>query len=266
MPGHGQAALAAYPEISCTGGPFKVSTIWGIRKEVYCAGNEKTFEFMENVLGEVLDLFPGDYIHVGGDECPKDRWEECQKCQSRIHSEGLQDEHELQSYFIKRIEKFLNDNNRRLIGWDEILEGGLAPNATVMSWRGEEGGIAAAREGHDVVMTPYSHTYFDYYQAKLYSEPLAIGGLLPLEKVYSYDPVPAELNEQQRHHILGVQGQVWTEYISTPEKAEYMAFPRACAMAEIGWTPADQKDYELFSSALLRHLKRLDFLNVNYRN
>jgi hexosaminidase len=265
MPGHGQAALAAYPEISCTGGPFKVSTIWGIRKEVYCAGNEKTFEFMENVLGEVLDLFPGEYIHVGGDECPKDRWEECQKCQSRIRSEGLQDEHELQSYFIKRIEKFLNDNNRRLIGWDEILEGGLAPNATVMSWRGEEGGIAAAREGHDVVMTPYSHTYFDYYQADPENEPLAIGGLLPLEKVYSYDPVPAELNEQQRHHILGVQGQVWTEYISTPEKAEYMAFPRACAMAEIGWTPSDQKDYELFSSTLLRHLKRLDFMNVNYR-
>ncbi len=265
MPGHGQAALAAYPEISCTGGPFKVSTIWGIRKEVYCAGNEKTFEFMENVLGEVLDLFPGEYIHVGGDECPKDRWEECQKCQSRIRSEGLQDEHELQSYFIKRIEKFLNDNNRRLIGWDEILEGGLAPNATVMSWRGEDGGIAAAREGHDVVMTPYSHTYFDYYQADPENEPLAIGGLLPLEKVYAYDPVPAELNEQQRHHILGVQGQVWTEYISTPEKAEYMAFPRACAMAEIGWTPSDQKDYELFSSTLLRHLKRLDFMNVNYR-
>ena len=265
MPGHGQAALAAYPEISCTGGPFKVSTIWGIRKEVYCAGNEKTFEFMENVLGEVLDLFPGEYIHVGGDECPKDRWEECQKCQSRIRSEGLQDEHELQSYFIKRIEKFLNENNRRLIGWDEILEGGLAPNATVMSWRGEEGGIAAAREGHDVVMTPYSHTYFDYYQADPENEPLAIGGLLPLEKVYAYDPVPAELNEQQRHHILGVQGQVWTEYISTPEKAEYMAFPRACAMAEIGWTPSDQKDYELFSSTLLRHLIRLDFMNVNYR-
>ncbi len=265
MPGHGQAALAAYPEISCTGGPFKVSTIWGIRKEVYCAGNEKTFEFMENVLGEVLDLFPGEYIHVGGDECPKDRWEECQKCQSRIRSEGLQDEHELQSYFIKRIERFLNDNNRRLIGWDEILEGGLAPNATVMSWRGEEGGIAAAREGHDVVMTPYSHTYFDYYQADPENEPLAIGGLLPLEKVYAYDPVPAELNEQQRHHILGVQGQVWTEYISTPEKAEYMAFPRACAMAEIGWTPSDQKDYELFSSTLLRHVKRLDFMNVNYR-
>ncbi|MCK4854013.1 MAG: family 20 glycosylhydrolase, partial [Bacteroidales bacterium] len=265
MPGHSQAALAAYPEISCTGGPFKVSTIWGIRNEVYCAGNEKTFEFLENVLTEVLAMFPGEYIHIGGDECPKDRWEECPKCQSRISSEGLQDEHELQSYFIKRMEKFLDANNRRLIGWDEILEGGLAPNATVMSWRGEEGGIAAARAGHDVVMTPYSHTYFDYYQADPENEPLAIGGLLPLDTVYAYDPVPAELNEQQRSHILGVQGQVWTEYISTPEKAEYMAFPRACALAEIAWTPLDQKDYELFSSALLRHLKRLDFLNVNYR-
>ena len=265
MPGHSQAALAAYPEISCTGGPFKVSTIWGIRKEVYCAGNEKTFEFLENVLREVLELFPGEYIHVGGDECPKDRWEECQKCQDRIRQEGLQDEHELQSYFIKRMEKFLHDNNRRLIGWDEILEGGLAPNAAVMSWRGEAGGIAAARLGHDVVMAPYSHTYFDYYQADLEKEPLAIGGLLPIDTVYAYDPVPAELDEQQQQHILGVQGQVWTEYIPTPEKVEYMAFPRACALAETAWTPADQKDYETFTAALLQHLKRLDFLNVNYR-
>ncbi|KPL13673.1 MAG: beta-N-acetylglucosaminidase [Bacteroides sp. SM23_62] len=265
MPGHSQAALAAYPEISCTGGPFKVSTIWGIRKEVYCAGNEKTFEFLENVLREVLELFPGEYIHVGGDECPKDRWEECQKCQDRIRQEGLQDEHELQSYFIKRMEKFLHDNNRRLIGWDEILEGGLAPNAAVMSWRGEAGGIAAARLGHDVVMAPYSHTYFDYYQADPQKEPLAIGGLLPIDTVYAYDPVPAELDEQQQQHILGVQGQVWTEYIPTPEKVEYMAFPRACALAETAWTPADQKDYETFTAALLQHLKRLDFLNVNYR-
>ena len=265
MPGHSQAALAAYPEISCTGGPFKVSTIWGIRNEVFCAGNEMTFEFLENVLGEVLDLFPGEYIHVGGDECPKDRWEKCPKCQDRIHSEGLKDEHELQSYFIKRMEKYLADNNRRLIGWDEILEGGLAPNATVMSWRGEEGGIAAAKSGHDVVMTPYGYTYFDYYQADPENEPLAIGGFLPLDTVYAYDPVPAELNEQERHHILGVQGQVWTEYIPTPEKAEYMAFPRACAMAEIGWTPLDRKNFNEFSKALAHHLERLDFLNVNYR-
>ena len=265
MPGHGQAALAAYPEISCTGGPFKVSTFWGIRKEVYCAGNEKTYEFMENVLAEVLELFPGEYIHIGGDECPKDRWEKCPKCQARIREEGLQDEHELQSYFVKRIEKYLAANNRRLIGWDEILEGGLAPNATVMSWRGEEGGIAAASEGHDVVMTPYSHTYFDYYQADPENEPLAIGGFLPLDTVYAYDPVPAELNQEQRHHILGVQGQVWTEYIPTPEKAEYMAFPRACAMAEIGWTPLDRKNFKEFSKTLDHHLKRLDQLDVNYR-
>jgi len=265
MPGHSQAALAAYPEISCTGGPFKVSTIWGIRNEVFCAGNETTFEFLENVLEEVLELFPGEYIHVGGDECPKDRWKNCTKCQARIREEGLQDEHELQSYFIKRMEKFLAANNRRLIGWDEILEGGLAPNATVMSWRGEEGGIAAAKSGHDVVMTPYGYTYFDYYQADPENEPLAIGGLLPVDKVYAYDPVPAELNQEQRHHILGVQGQVWTEYIPTPEKAEYMAFPRACAMAEIGWTPLDRKDFDEFVRTLDHHLKRLDFLNVNYR-
>jgi len=198
MPGHSQAALAAYPEISCTGGPFKVSTIWGIRKEVYCAGNEKTFEFLENVLSEVMELFPGEFIHVGGDECPKDRWEECPKCQARIREEGLHDEHELQSYFIKRMEKYLAAHNRRLIGWDEILEGGLAPNATVMSWRGEAGGIAAASAGHDVVMTPYGYTYFDYYQADPEREPLAIGGFLPLDKVYSYDPVPAELDGAQR--------------------------------------------------------------------
>ncbi len=265
MPGHAQAALAAYPEISCTGGPFKVSTIWGIRNEVFCAGNEKTFEFLENVLREVLDLFPGEYIHVGGDECPKDRWENCPKCQARIQEEGLQDEHELQSYFITRMQKYLAANNRRLIGWDEILEGGLAPNATVMSWRGEEGGIAAAKSGHDVVMTPYGYTYFDYYQADPENEPLAIGGFLPLDTVYAYNPVPAALTEQQQVHILGVQGQVWTEYIPTPEKAEYMAFPRACAMAEIGWTPLDRKDFNEFSKTLAHHLKRLDFLNVNYR-
>lgn len=265
MPGHSQAALAAYPEISCTGGPFKVSTIWGISKEVYCAGNEETFKFLEKVLGEVLELFPGEYIHIGGDECPKDRWENCPKCQARIRVEGLRDEHELQSYFVRRIEKYLADKHRRLIGWDEILEGGLPPNATVMSWRGEEGGIAAAREGHDVVMTPYGYTYFDYYQADPENEPLAIGGFLPIDTVYSYDPVPAALAEQQQHHILGVQGQVWTEYIPTPEKAEYMAFPRACAMAEIGWTALDKKNFGEFSTTLHHHLQRLDLLDVNYR-
>jgi hexosaminidase len=265
MPGHSLAALAAYPELSCTGGPFKVGTTWGVYKDVYCAGNEKTFEFLENVLTEVMELFPGEYIHLGGDECPKDRWEQCPKCRQRIRSEGLRDEHELQSYFIRRMEKFLNAHNRRIIGWDEILEGGLAPNATVMSWRGEEGGIAAARAGHDVVMAPNSHTYFDYYQADPENEPLAIGGLLPIEKVYSYDPVPGELDRQQKSHILGVQAQLWTEYIPTPAQAEYMAYPRACALAEIAWTPLDRKDYERFTAALANHLKRLDRLHVNYR-
>jgi hexosaminidase len=265
MPGHSQAALAAYPEISCTGGPFKVSTYWGIRNEVYCAGNEQTFEFLQNVLSEVMELFPGEYIHIGGDECPKDRWEECPKCQARIRTEGLRDENELQSYFVRRIEKFLNAHNRRMIGWDEILEGGLAPNATVMSWRGEEGGIAAARAGHDVVMTPYSHTYFDYYQADPENEPLAIGGFLPLDTVYAYDPVPDVLTHQQRTHILGLQGQVWTEYIPTPEKAEYMAFPRACALAETAWTPEELKDIESFHVRLGHHLERLELLGVNYR-
>ncbi len=264
MPGHCQAALAAYPELSCTGGPFKVCTAWGIYKDVYCAGNEKTFTFLENVLAEVFELFPGEYIHIGGDECPKDRWEKCPKCQSRIKSEGLSDEHELQSYFIRRIEKFLNANGRQLIGWDEILEGGLAPGATVMSWRGEKGGIAAARAGHDVIMAPNTHTYFDYYQADPENEPLAIGGFLPIETVYAYDPVPAELDEQQGAHILGVQGQVWTEYIPTPEHAEYMAFPRTCALAEVAWTPLEGKDYERFSIGLVSHLERLDGMKVHY--
>lgn len=264
MPGHSQAALAAYPELSCTGGPFEVSRMWGVHEDVYCAGNEQTFAFLENVLGEVLELFPGEFIHIGGDECAKARWEECPKCQRRIREEGLKDEDELQSYFIRRMEKFLADRGRRLIGWDEILEGGLARNATVMSWRGEEGGIEAAKAGHDVVMAPTSYTYFDYYQADPESEPLAIGGYLPIEKVYSYDPVPDVLSDQEASHILGVQAQVWTEYIPTPEHAEYMAYPRACALAEIAWTPLEKKDYERFTSSLQHHLGRLDALRVNY--
>ena len=265
LPGHSQAALSAYPELSCTGGPFKVETTWGIFKEVYCAGNEQTFEFLRNVLQEVISLFPGEYIHIGGDECPKDRWKECPKCQARIQSEGLLDEHELQSYFIKRIDKYLISENRRLIGWDEILEGGLVESATVMSWQSEEGGISAARAGNDVIMTPINYTYFNFYQSDSANEPLAYNRFLPLEKVYAYDPVPDELNEQQKSHILGVQGQLWTEYISTPEMVEYMAFPRACAMAEIAWTPDSKKDYLLFLETLHHHLKRLEFLKVNFR-
>jgi hexosaminidase len=216
------------------------------------------------VLSEVIELFPGTYIHIGGDEAPKARWQKCSLCQKRIKDEGLADEHELQSYFIQRIEKFLLANDRKLIGWDEILEGGLAPEATVMSWRGIKGGIAAAREKHDVIMTPNSFVYLDYYQAEPAGEPLAIGGYLPLEKVYSFDPMPEELTEDEQKYILGVQGNVWTEYISTPEHLEYMAFPRAFAIAETGWTPERLKDFEDFIARLEVQKKRYDRLDLNY--
>ncbi|MBN1108823.1 MAG: beta-N-acetylhexosaminidase [Bacteroidales bacterium] len=264
MPGHALAALAAYPELSCTGGPFEVATKWGVHQEIFCAGKEETFTFLQDILTEVFALFPGTYVHIGGDEAPKARWEKCRLCQKRIKDEGLADEHELQSYFIQRIEKFLLANGKKLIGWDEILEGGLAPEATVMSWRGIKGGIAAAKEKHDVIMTPNSHVYLDYYQAEPAGEPLAIGGYLPLEKVYSFNPLPAELTPEEQKHILGVQGNVWTEYISTPEHMEYMAFPRAFAIAETGWTPDRLKDFEDFLARLEVQKKRYDALSINY--
>jgi hexosaminidase len=265
MPGHCQAALAAYPELSCSGGPFEVGKKWGVSREVYCAGNEKTFEFLQDVLLEVLDLFPSGYIHVGGDECPKHRWQACEKCQTRIQSESLKDEHELQSYFIKRIETFLTAKGRNLIGWDEILQGGLAPNATVMSWRGEKGGIAAAKAGHRVVMAPNTYTYLNFYQADRNTEPIAQGKFLPLEKVYNYDPVPVVLTEQEARYILGAQGQLWTEYIPSPKHAEYMLFPRMSALAEVVWTQKEKKDYKRFYNNLEVHLKRLDSYETNYR-
>jgi hexosaminidase len=264
LPGHAQAALAAYPELGCTGGPYEVATRWGVFPDIYCAGKEETFTFLENVLFEVMDIFPSKYIHIGGDEAPKDRWKECPYCQARIKKEGLKNEHELQSYFITRIEKFLNSNGRKIIGWDEILEGGLAPDATVMSWRGEAGGIEAAEMGHDVIMTPNSHMYFDNYQTDPKNEPLAIGGYLPLEKVYSYHPVPEELNPEKAKHILGAQGNLWTEYIKTPDQLEYMAYPRAIALAEVDWTPVEKRDYSNFLVRLEKHFKRLDLLGVNY--
>lgn len=263
MPGHSLAALAAYPELACTPGPFEPATLWGIFEDVYCP-KEETFRFLEDVLTEVMALFPSEYIHIGGDECPKTRWKQCAHCQALMQREGLKDEHELQSYFIRRIERFLNSKGRQIIGWDEILEGGLAPNATVMSWRGVQGGIAAAKEGHHVIMTPTSHCYLDYYQSVSSEEPLAIGGFLPLEKVYAYEPVPAELNAQEAQLILGAQGNVWTEYMPTPEKVEYMAFPRALAIAELNWTPAALKDYHNFALRLVQHFKRLDIHGVNY--
>ncbi len=265
MPGHAVAALAAYPELSCTGGPFTVETTWGIFDDVYCAGNENTFEFLENVLSEVIEMFPGSYIHIGGDECPKKRWKTCPKCQTRMTREGLKNEHELQSYFIKRIGKFLLSKNRHLIGWDEILEGGLAPEATVMVWRNISGGIEATRLGHDVVMSPESHCYFDFYQSlNRKKEPKAIGGDLPLKKVYAFEPIPPALTAEQAKHILGAQGNVWTEYIKTPEHVEYMILPRMCALAEVVWSDKHLRNLEDFLTHLSSHYARFDALGVNY--
>ncbi len=263
MPGHCQAALAAYPQLSCTGGPFQVATEWGIHKDVYCAGNDSVFFFLQDVLTEVMRLFPSQVIHVGGDEVPKDRWHQCPKCQARIKAEGLKDEAELQSYFIRRIEKFLNAHGRRLIGWDEILEGGLAPNAIVMSWRGTQGGIAAAKQHHDVVMSPTGFCYFDYYQGNPKTEPLAIGGNLPIEKVYRFDPTPSALTPEEANHVLGGQANLWTEYIATPEHAEYMTYPRLAAMAEALWSPPEKRDWSDFLNRLLIQFKRYDVLGIH---
>ncbi|MFA8344075.1 MAG: beta-N-acetylhexosaminidase [Rhodothermaceae bacterium] len=264
LPGHSVAALAAYPQFACTDGSFEVEKNWGVFDDVYCAGKEGTFTFLTDILTEVIELFPSKYIHIGGDECPKTQWKVCPDCQAKIKKEKLKDEHELQSYFIKRIEKFLISKNRQLIGWDEILEGGLAPEATVMSWRGTKGGIAAANDNHNVIMTPTSHCYFDYYQDEKSKEPLAIGGYLPLEKVYSYDPLPSELPKEKHKYILGAQGNVWTEYMKTPEHVEYMVFPRIDAMSEVTWTPVKNKNYEEFKTRLETQLERYKLMGINY--
>ncbi len=264
MPGHAIAALASYPELGCTGGPYEVQTRWGVFDDVFCAGKEETFSFLEDVLTEVMELFPSEYIHIGGDECPKTRWEKCPLCQKRMKEEGLKDEHELQSYFIQRIGKFVLSKGRKIIGWDEILEGGLAPEATVMSWRGTTGGIEAARQKHDVIMTPSTYVYLDYYQCEPQGEPLAIGGYLPLEKVYSYNPMPAELTPEEQKYILGVQGNLWSEYLNTPDYMEYMAYPRMFAVAETGWTPNRLKDFEDFLARIEVLKKRYDTIGINY--
>ena len=264
MPGHATAAVASYPALSCTGKQVEVATRWGVFDDVFCAGKDTVFAFLEDVLDEVMDLFPSEYIHVGGDECPKTRWQNCPLCQKRIREEGLKDEHELQSWFITRMEKYINSHGKKLIGWDEILEGGLAPEATVMSWRGVTGGIAAAKMDHDVIMTPYTYVYLDYYQCEPQGEPLAIGGYLPLEKVYSYEPLPEELDAEEQKHILGLQGNVWTEYIPTAEHLEYMAFPRAFAIAETGWTPEMKKDFEEFLARFEILRERYDLMNLYY--
>ena len=265
MPAHTVEVLAAYPHLSCTGGPFTVPTgsYWP-NIDIFCAGNDSVFTFLEDVLTEVMTLFPSTYIHIGGDEATKTRWEECPKCQARMKTEGLNNEKELQSYFIKRMEKFINSKGKKVIGWDEILEGGLAPEATVMSWRGIEGGIAAARQGHDVIMTPTSHCYFDYYQANPEFEPVAIGGFTTLKEVYLYEPIPGELTPEEGKHILGAQGNVWTEYIPTPEHAEYMAVPRMIAIAEIDWSPKKEKSWDDFRQRLVTQFRRLENMGVNF--
>jgi hexosaminidase len=264
MPGHALAALAAYPQLGNNPDKiYKTGTKWGVYDDVFMP-REETLQFLENVLSEVIELFPSKYIHIGGDECPKTQWEESRFAQDLIKKENLKDEHGLQSYVIKRIDKFITAKGRRMIGWDEILEGGLSPNATVMSWRGIEGGITAAKENHDVVMTPTTHVYFDYYQADAKTQPLAIGGFVEIKKTYSFDPTPDVLNAEQAKHILGVQGNVWTEYMPTTEYVEYMVFPRGIAVAEVGWTTKENKNFEDFTKRLEAHKKRLDYLGVNY--
>ncbi len=271
LPGHMQAALAAYPELGCTGGPYEVWKIWGVSENVLCAGNDKVLKFIEDVLGEVVELFPSEYIHVGGDECPKVRWTECPKCQAKIRELGLKAdanhtaEERLQSYIISYAEKFLNGKGRQIIGWDEILEGGLAPNATVHSWRGIEGGIEAARQGHDVIMSPTSYLYFDYYQTKdTADEPDAIGGYVPVERVYGFNPLPEQLTADEARHIIGVQANLWTEYIPTYAQVEYMELPRMAALAEVQWMQPEKKDYADFKQRLPQLVKHYDRAGYNY--
>jgi len=265
MPGHSQAAIAAYPELGHIGQPLPVYTRWGINENVFNA-DESTLLFLQDVMSEVLDLFPSPFIHVGGDEVPKIQWKESPAAQARIKTLGLEDEDALQSYIIRRMDAFLTARGRRLIGWDEILEGGLAENATVMSWRGEEGGIIAAKSGHDVVMAPQESTYLDYYQSEdPTQEPLAIGAYLPLSQVYAYEPVAAGFTRATAKHILGASAQLWTEYIPTPKIAEYMTYPRLVAFSEVVWSPKEAKDYRGFLTRLALHLQRLDALDVNYR-
>ena len=264
MPGHAGAALAAYPELACTSGPFEVSTTWGVHEDIFCP-SERTFTFLEDVLTEVMQLFPSEYIHIGGDEVPKTRWKASPVAQEIIRREGLKNEDELQSYVIKRIERFLRAHGRKLIGWDEILEGGIAPEATVMSWRGIQGGITAAQQGHDVIMSPTDYAYLDAYQGDPSTEPRAIGGFLPLDTVYAWEPVPNALTAEQATHILGGQGNLWAEHVPTSTHAEYMLFPRMLAMSEVFWSPKEQRNYESFLARLPAQLARLDALGVNYR-
>lgn len=256
LPGHSLAALSCYPELSCTGGPFEIFPFFkgpNVTQEIFCAGNDETFRFFETVFAEVADIFPSTFVHVGGDEVPKDRWKACPKCQQRMRDEGLKSEQELQSYFIRRAESILKKHQRRLIGWDEILEGGLAPEATVMSWRGTGGGIAAARAGHDVVMSPTSHCYFDYDYKAINSK-----------RAYEFEPVPAELSPEEGRHILGLQANFWSHIDRVPDRVDHQLFPRLLALAERGWSPADRRDWEGFRGRLKEHLPKLTRWGVHY--
>ncbi|AUP80070.1 beta-N-acetylhexosaminidase [Flavivirga eckloniae] len=262
MPGHSLAALSAYPEFGCIGESYEAATKWGVFEDIYCS-KESTFLFLQDILDEVIELFPGKYIHIGGDEAPKERWKHCNNCQARIKEAGLKDEHELQSYFITRIETYLNSKGKQLIGWDEILEGGLAPNATVMSWRGDAGAIAAAKQNHDVILTPNTHVYFDHYQSgNIKEEPVAIGGFLPLEKVFNFEPISKELTAEEAKHVLGGQGNVWTEYMPDFKHVEYMLFPRAVALSNVLWGSKD-RNYNDFLKRLNHFENRLKALDVN---
>lgn len=265
MPGHAVAAIAAYPELGVTGEPIEVATRWGIFSDILNA-DPSTVAFMQNVLTEVLQLFPGPYIHIGGDEADKAKWKASPRIQARIKELGLKDEHELQSWFIRQMDTFLVKHGRRLVGWDEILEGGLAENAVVMSWRGTKGGIEAARAGHDVIMAPESHTYLNYYQVEdQSSEPIAHPGVLPLEKVYGFEPVPDELEPEYTKHVLGAQAQIWTEYLKGPKNVEYQAFPRLTALAEVVWSPKERRNFQDYLGRLGVHQQRLAALDVNFR-
>lgn len=270
LPGHMLGALKAYPELGCTGGPYEVWQIWGVSEDVLCAGNDSTYKFIDDVLGEIVELFPSEYIHVGGDECPKVRWEKCPKCQAKIAELGIKadshgtKEEKLQSHVIHHASDFLSSKGRKMIGWDETLEGGLAPGAVVMSWRGEAGGIEAAKRGHDVIMTPNSYMYFDYYQTlDRANEPDAIGGYLPVERVYSYEPIPADLNEEEGKHIIGVQANLWTEYMPTYSQVEYMELPRMAALSEVQWSNAP-KNYKAFASRVPQMINHYNANGYNY--
>lgn len=263
MPGHATAALASYPEYSCSGGPFDVIGKWGVFNDVFCT-KEETFTFLQEVLNEVLPLFPSEYIHIGGDECPKVRWRNCQACQQRLQDENLKDEDELQSYFVKRMNDYIQSKGKQIIGWDEILDGGLASGATVMSWRGTAGGVSAAKQGSDVIMTPAYNMYLDFYQSKCTNEPLANGGYNTIETVYYFNPISSELTQEEAKHIIGVQANVWTEYMPTEAHREYMIYPRMAALAEVAWLKQEQKDYRRFSYHVHSLLKRYDYMNIGY--